>query len=377
MQITIDRNELLRGLQRVQGVVERRNTMPILSHVLISTTKEGITLFATDLEMAVRAGHKAEVHRAGAVTLGARKLYEIVRELPEGVIEIASRENHWVEIRTGKSEFRIVGLPPSEFPALPDLDRVGLLHLDGALLENLIKKTLFAAGENDTRYILNGVLLQLRAIGGQKWGLRLVGTDGHRLAVAEQEFEVGGKVTDALSDATAIIPKKALAEVKKLLEEDEGETLGFGIDKNQAVFSRGHTLLATRLMDGNYPNYQQVIPKENENRVRVNRSDLAGALRRVSILAREKTHAVKLSLAPQQLVLGSQSPEMGEAREELTVAYDGEDLTAGFNARYLLDVLEVLEGDEATLEIKDPLSPCVVRGPRDASYLCVVMPMRV
>jgi DNA polymerase-3 subunit beta len=374
MKLKISRGELLTGFQRVQGVVEKRNTMPILSNMLFEAKGDQVILFATDLEIGIRGTYKAEVSQPGAVTVSARKLYEIIRELPEGTVTITSNDEHRVEIQAGKSEFKVLGLPAQEFPAMPTVESEPLMPIDRKTLSDLIRKTVFAAGDNNARYILNGLLVSLY-VKDKKRFLRLVGTDGHRLAVIERPLEEG-KGRGLPQEQTAIIPKKAALEIKKLLEENE-EGPELGVSKNQVIFKRGGLLLLARLMEGSYPNYQQVIPKENEKRVAVNKAELEGALRRVSILSREKTSAIKLALEPDTLTLSSSNPDMGEAKEVIAAKFGQEGLTTGFNARYLLDALAAIDSEEAVLEFKDALSPCIIRQPDDPDYLCVVMPMRV
>ncbi|HET6465745.1 MAG TPA: DNA polymerase III subunit beta [Nitrospiria bacterium] len=374
MKLKISRGELLTGFQRVQGVVERRNTMPILSNMLFEAKGDQVILFATDLEIGIRGTYKAEVSQPGGVTVSARKLYEIIRELPEGAVTITSNEEHRVEIEAGKSEFKVLGLPPQEFPAMPAIDSEPLMPMDRKTLSDLIRKTVFAAGDNNARYILNGLLVTLYTKDKRRF-LRFVGTDGHRLAVIERPLE-DGKGRGLAQEQTAIIPKKAALEIKKLLEENE-EGPELGVSKNQMIFKRGGLLLLARLMEGSYPNYQQVIPKENEKRVAVNKAEIEGALRRVSILSREKTSAIKLALESDTLTLSSSNPEMGEAREVIAAKFGQEGITTGFNARYLLDALAAIDSEEAVLEFKDALSPCIIRQPDDPDYLCVVMPMRV
>ncbi|MBI3597312.1 MAG: DNA polymerase III subunit beta [Nitrospirae bacterium] len=374
MKLKISRGELLTGFQRVQGVVEKRNTMPILSNMLFEAKGDQVILFATDLEIGIRGTYKAEVSQPGGVTVSARKLYEIVRELPEGTVTITSNDEHRVEIEAGKSEFKVLGLPPQEFPAMPTVESEPLMPMDRKVLSDLIRKTVFAAGDNNARYILNGLLVTLYTKDKKRF-LRFVGTDGHRLAVIERQLD-DGKGRGLPQEQTAIIPKKAALEIKKLLEENE-EGPELGVSKNQMIFKRGGLLLLARLMEGSYPNYQQVIPKENEKRVAVNKAELEGALRRVSILSREKTSAIKLALEPDTLTLSSSNPDMGEAKETIAAKFGQEGLTTGFNARYLLDALAAIDAEEAVLEFKDALSPCIIRQPDDPDYLCVVMPMRV
>jgi DNA polymerase-3 subunit beta len=375
MKVRIGRDELLTGLQRVQGVVEKRNTMPILSNVLLEARQEGAEIVATDLEIGMRGLYKATVLETGGVTISARKLFEIIKELKSGDIELTTGENNWTTIQTGKSQFKIVGLPSADYPALPAIEREGLTPLSGDGLLELIRKTLFAAGDNDARYILNGLLVTLINT-EKKTTLRLVGTDGHRLAVAEHEMsQAGGKGVP--QEIKAIIPKKAAQEMRRLLEEGgDGEPL-IGFAKNLMIFRKSGLLLTSRLMEGNYPNYQQVIPKEGGKKISVNRIELESALRRVSVLSKDKASAVKVSFAPGKMTLFSSSPDYGEATEDIPARYEGEALSSGFNARYLLDVFGVMDGESVSLQIETPLSPCLIQESESPGFKCVVMPIKI
>jgi DNA polymerase III subunit beta len=375
MKVRIGRDELLTGLQRVQGVVEKRNTMPILSNILLEAKQEGAEIVATDLELGMRGLYKATVLKLGGITVSARKLYEIIKELPAGDIELVSGDNNWTTIQAGKSQFKIVGLPSTDYPALPTIEREGLIPLAGAGLLELIRKTLFAAGDNDARYILNGVLVTLITT-DKKTTLRLVGTDGHRLAVAEQDVGKAGS-KEAPQEIKAIIPKKAAHEMQRLLEEGgDGEPL-IGFTKNLMIFRKSGLLLTSRLMEGNYPNYQQVIPKESQKKVSVNRVEIESALRRVSVLSRDKANAVKVSFASGRMTLFSSNPDFGEATEELAARYEGEAFNTGFNARYLLDVFGVMDGETISLQMDNPLSPCLIQEPESPGFKCVVMPIKI
>ncbi|BCA55240.1 DNA polymerase III subunit beta [Nitrospira sp. KM1] len=375
MKVKMGRDELLTGLQRVQGVVEKRNTMPILSNILIEAKQEGAEIVATDLEIGMRGLYKASVQQAGGITVSARKLYEIVKEVPTGDIELTSGDNHWTTIQAGKSQFKIVGLPSSDYPALPTIEREGLTPLAGAGLLELIRKTLFAAGDNDARYILNGLLVTL-ITSEKKTTLRLVGTDGHRLAVAEQDLGKSG-VKGAPQEIKAIIPKKAAHEMRRLLEEGGDSEPLIGFTKNLMIFRKSGLLLTSRLMEGNYPNYQQVIPKESNRKIMVNRLELESALRRVSVLSKDKANAVKLSFTAGRMSLFSSNPDYGEATEDLPAQYDGEALNTGFNARYLLDVLSVMDGEKVSLQMDNPLSPCLIQESETPGFRCVVMPIKI
>ena len=375
MKVRITRDELLTGLQRVQGVVEKRNTMPILSNLLLEAKQEGAEIVATDLEIGMRGIYKAIVFEPGGVTISARKLFEIIKELPPGDIELSSGDNNWTTIQAGKSQFKIVGLPHADYPALPVIEREGLTPLSGDGLLELIRKTLFAAGDNDARYILNGLLVTLINT-DKKTALRLVGTDGHRLAVAEQEV---GKadIKGGPQEIKAIIPKKAAQEMRRLLEERGDSEPLIGFAKNLMIFRKSGLLLTSRLMEGNYPNYQQVIPKEGGKKINVNRQELESALRRVSVLSKEKASAVKVSFTPGKMTLFSSSPDYGEAVEEIPATYEGETLSSGFNARYLLDVFSVMDGEHVSLQMETPLSPCLIQESESPGFKCVVMPIKI
>jgi DNA polymerase-3 subunit beta len=376
MKLRIARDELLTGLQRVQGVVEKRNTMPILSNILFEAKADGVEIVATDLEIGMRGLYKASVQEPGSVTLSARKLYEILKEIREPELELTVADNNWATIQAGKSQFKVVGLPSTDYPAMPAIEREGLTPLASAGLLELIRKTLFAVGDNDARYILNGLLVTL-TVTEKKTSLRLVGTDGHRLAVSEQDLGSPSS-KEAPREMKAIIPKKAAQEMRRLLEEGDGEPL-IGFTKNLMVFRKSGLLLTSRLMEGNYPNYQQVIPKDRdpEKRLTVARTEFEGALRRVAVLSRDKTNAVKMTLGSNRVTLFSSNPDFGEATEDLPARYVGEALTTGFNARYLLDVLAVMDGESVSLQMESPLSPCLIREPNNAGFTCVVMPIKV
>ncbi len=374
MKIKIARDELLTGLQRVQGIVEKRNTMPVLSNILLETKQDGIELVATDLEIGFRGHYKADVQQAGSVSLSARKLYELLKEVADGEVTLTTQENNWVQIQAGRSQFKIVGMAASEFPALPTIEREGRVAIPGSGLSSLIRKTLFAVGDNDARYILNGLLITLHS-SDKKVTMKLVGTDGHRLAVAESDVTQSAG-TDLPKEIKAIIPRKAAQEIRRLLEEEEGEPL-LGFTKNLVTFQKSGLFLTSRVMEGTYPNYQQVIPKESAKKAVIERTALESALRRVAVLSKDKTNAVKVILQNGSITLHTSSPDVGEATEDLPAQYRGESLTTGFNARYLLDALAVMDGETVNLEISNPLSPCVLKSDGDPGFLCVVMPMKI
>jgi DNA polymerase-3 subunit beta len=379
MELKIGAAELARALGRSQGIVEKKSTMPILSHVLLEAKKGNVLhVSATDLDLSVSSEHAAEVSKEGALAVPAKHLYEIVRALPELQVTLKKSGNNYLEIKSGASEFRIVGLPAEDFPALPKFERVSFVTVIPADLLGQIELTSFAASTDETRYNLNGVFFE-----PQGPVLRLVATDGHRLALSEKPL-----AGDYALKKGVILPRKGLQELKKLLGEavEGGATPGeekveskLGFVENSAIFRRPGVVLAMRLIEGLFPDYKQVIPKQGEKIIKLGRERLLQTLRRVSLLSSDKSHAVKLELSPGLLKILSQNPDLGEAKEEVPVEYAGEPLKIGFNARYLTDVAAVLKSEDVQLELADDLSPGVVRGagPEDAGYTAVVMPMRI
>ncbi len=374
MRVTVTRDELLTALQRVQGIVEKRNTMPSLANVLLEAKSDGLDISATDLELGMRGLYKANVAEPGLITFSARKLYEILKEIKDQEIAITVTDNSLVTIKAGRSQFKVVGLPGKDFPPLPAIEREGLIPLEGAGLLQLIRRTLFAVGDNDTRYVLNGLLITIMHADDVAT-IRFVGTDGHRLAVADQKLEIG-KEKLAGQEVKAIVPKKAAFEIRRLLEEGGDEPM-IGLTKNMLIFRKSGLVLTSRLMEGNYPNYQQVIPKDSKNKITVNRDDIEGALRRVSVLSQDRTSSVKLTFSEKSITLFSSHPELGEAEEEIPASFRGESFSAGFNARYLLDVLGVIDGDKLVLDMETSLSPCLIRVPDTPMFQTVVMPVKV
>jgi len=371
MKLKIKKEEILKGLQRIQGIVEKKNTMPILSNMLLTAEGGSIEIIATDLEIGLRGRYVADVEKPGSVTVSAKKMYEIVRELPADDVLIKVEEGNWVKIISGHAQFKLVGLPKDEYPALPDVAEEGMIAIDGDMLREMIKKTLYAVGENDARYVLNGLFVHMtQAKGGLN--IRMVGTDGHRLSMIDRVIDAKHK------EESFIIPKKAMMELRRLLEEDAPKTeLRIGFSKNHALFKRDGLVMVSKLIDGNYPNYLQVVPAKSSKKVTVSKEVMTHAVKRVSILSKEKTNAVKLQLEKERIILSTNNPEIGEASEELAVDYSGEGIAIGFNSRYLMDVLMSMDREHIAIELNDPLSPCLITEDGDENYKCVVMPMRV
>jgi DNA polymerase-3 subunit beta len=375
MELKIGVPELTRALGRSQGIVEKKSTMPILSHVLLEAKKgTDLIVSATDLDLAVSSEHKCEVLKEGAVAVSARHLFDIVKALPEQTVTLKKASNNYLEVRSGPSEFKIVGLPAEDFPALPKFDKVPFADVEPAALLEMIERTFFAVSTDETRYNLNGVYFEPSAE-----VLRLVATDGHRLSLAEKKVDG----TFGLKRGV-ILPKKGLQELKKLLSEaaesgEEKPEAKLGFVENSAIFRRPGVVLVMRLIEGLFPDYRQVIPKTGEKAVKIGRARFLETLRRISLLSTDKAHAVKLELGKGVLRVQSQNPDLGEAKEEVPVDYAGEALKIGFNARYLIEVLGVVKSQDIVFELADDLSPGVLKGAgeEDQGFTAVVMPMRI
>jgi DNA polymerase-3 subunit beta len=368
MEFTIQRSELLAGLYLMQGIVERRTTIPILANVLIQTGGDGIVVAATDQEIAVRRQCTAAVKKKGTITVGARKLYEMVREIPEGDVRVRQQDNNWIEVSAGKSRFRVVGLDPREFPAMPEPPADGAsVRVGGDTLTQMIEYTLFAVSGDETRVNLNGIHVEATPEGR----LRFVATDGHRLALVTRG------VDHLALPAAVTIPRKAVLELRKVLETGE-DPIELTIQGGVAHASRGRVQMSMRLVEGEFPDYNQVIPKKSERHATIDAVALHAALRRVSVVSSERTRGVRLQLDGQKLELTTINPDVGEAAEEIDIEYDGSPVGVGFNARYLIDVLQVLPSDKPIeLGLNDEVSPGVLRSVGDSDYCYIVMPMRL
>jgi DNA polymerase-3 subunit beta len=368
MEFTIQRSELLAGLYLTQGIVERRTTIPILGNVLIQSSGDGVTVAATDQELAVRRQCVAAVKKKGMLTAGARKLYEMVREIPDGEIRIRQQDNNWIEVAAGKSRFRLVGLDPREFPAMPEPPPGECaVRVSAELLTEMIEHTLFAVSADETRVNLNGIHVEQTPDGR----LRMVATDGHRLAMITRAVE------RVVLPKPVTLPRKAVVELRKVLEGGD-EPIEISVQGGAAHATRGHVQMAMRLVEGEFPDYNQVIPSKSERHATVDAAALHAALRRVSVVSSERTRGVKLHIEGQRLELTTINPDVGEAAEEIDIEYEGEPVGVGFNGRYLVDVLTVLPSDKRIeIGLNDEVSPGVLRAVGDPDYCYIVMPMRL
>jgi DNA polymerase III subunit beta len=366
MKFKIQREAFLKPLQQVIGVVERRQTLPVLSNILLVADDQGITLTATDLEVELHARVAMKVGRKGEITVPARKLFDICRTLPDQAQLEVEVDQERATVRSGKSRFVLSTLPAAEFPAVEEVNSLWDITVEQRLLKQLIDKTHFAMAQQDVRYYLNGLLLE---VNGKE--LRAVATDGHRLALAEISVE-----TTASSPQQVIMPRKGIQELLRLLEDAETPAQVL-IGSNHVRIVLPETRFTSKLIDGKFPDYQKVIPKTNSKSVLANREGLKQALTRTSILSNEKYRGVRLTLAPNSLRIQSHNPEQEEAEEELEVNYQGEQLEIGFNVNYLLDAVNVLSTPEIQALMHDSNSSCLIQAPNDPSSRYIVMPMRL
>lgn len=371
MEIRIPQPEFARLLQAVQGVVERKSTMRILECVLLEADREGLQLVATDLDVGARLSAPAEVKATGSACVPARKLHEIVRLLPPEPVDLRVREGNRVELCCGSSVFRLPGFGRDEFPSLPQVGEGAALRLPRAGMGEMLGRVAFAITNDDSRYALNGCLLTVA-----KNQVRMVASDGHRLAFVAREVEGADPGPKPLE---VIIPKKAISELARLCAEEEGERVEFSQKDNQVLFRCGRRELISRLLEGQFPNYERVIPKDNPNVFEVESARLQDAVRRVALLASEHSRAVRLALVAGKVELSASSPEQGEAREVLEVDYRGEPVHIGFNARYLLEFLAAAGSEKVSLALKDRDTQGLLRpaGREQEDYRYVVMPMRL
>ncbi len=372
MRLVIERGELLRALGHVTSVVERRTTIPILSNVLLRAKDQQLSFKATDLEREVVEAVGADVSTAGAVTVPAHILHDIVRKLPDGSeVEIKSDgEKERLTIAAGQARFALQTLSPEDFPDVAAGEMTHSFDIAAADLKRLIEKTRFAISTEETRYYLNGIYLHTAKSGGTE-ALRAVATDGHRLAQVELELPKGASGMPGV-----IVPRKTVHELHRLIEAS-GDTVHVSVSQSKIRFQIGTVTLTSKLIDGTFPDYERVIPQGNDKVLKVPNAEFMSAVDRVSTIASERGRAVKLNIAPDKLVLSVNNPDGGSATEEIGVEYGNQPLEIGFNARYLLDIAGQLEGDEASFMLNDPASPTMVRDTGDGSALYVLMPMRV
>jgi DNA polymerase-3 subunit beta len=374
MKITIEKGELQKGLGRIQAIVEKRNSMPILANVLVRAERKAkkaqLELSATDLEVGIRGIHAAEVETPGGVTVSAKKLFEIVRELPDEPIHIVTTENQYLDIHCARSHFVLAGTSAEEYPSLPEFSPGRTVRIQAAVLSTMIDRTMYATSLDETRYNLNGVYFEVLPESAK---IRMVATDGHRLSYVDRGV---GPELEGLASGV-IIPRKGLAELKRLVDEEDADEIELAFEGNNGLARKGEVTLVMRLIEGEFPNYRAVVPKSAAHRLVVSAEPLRHALRRVAILSAERSRAVRLQVGGGKLAMSSSNPELGEAQEELDIDYSGPVLNLGFNAGYLQEALVATRAKEVEIAFQDEMSPIQLRPTDDDDTLAIVMPMRL
>jgi DNA polymerase III subunit beta len=373
MEITVSRQDLLRELTATQSVVERKTTIPILSNFLLEADADKIVITATDLDQSIRTSCSAKVKKPGSCTIPARKLYDYIRLLGDGDMSVKLLENHWVQIRAGRSNTRMVGMARANFPQVPDFPTGGVIKIPVASLRTLIARTIFAISNEESRYTLNGALLILKAE-----SIAMVATDGHRLAHIEKSSESFPGIS---TEKKTLVPRKALQELQSLLSNTEAEFIEFADDDATLFFRIGHRVLTSRKLTGQFPNYEAVMPKDNNKFVIVRSEDLGASIQRVAQFADERSGAIKMRIEQNELKVSSSSTEAGESEDTIETPYSFDPIVVGFNSSYLLDFLKAIGNTgEVRLEFKDAQSAGQVRpedGSDDYKYRYIIMPMRI
>jgi DNA polymerase III subunit beta len=373
MNFTVDRDLLIDVLTGIQGVAERRHTMPVLSHALMTIGGGNLTVVSSDLEIVVRCMQSISTGEPGSIALPARKLLDIAKVLPKGSpVTVVGKEGNYVEISAGRSHFRLAGLPAQEFPEMPEKPAGKAVSVDGDVFRTLSERVVPFASSDETRYNLAGILLERSGTEAESM-LRMVATDGHRLAMADGEV---GNVGELLASRKILVPKKGILEIRKLAESGPG-SIDLSASEKFLFAAKGDTEVWVRLLDADFPDYRQVVPKENLLKVTVGRDAFAEVLRRVAVMAPDKVHSVKLSFSGKQLEVSSTSPDQGEARDLLEAEYEGPAMKIGFNGRYLQDAVSGVAEEKVVLQLKDEVSQVILRPEKETTFLAIVMPMRI
>ncbi len=367
MEIKIKKTDLLKGLSLIQGIVEKKTTMPILANVLLQTKAKSFNIVATDLEVGLDTTINADVIKDGQVAIHAKGLYDIVRALPDDMVHLTVGENYKVDIKCGRSQFKLVGLASEEFPKLPQKGEGTSIKVEGRIMKQMLEKTSFAMSNDEMRLNLNGVYVEQEGTNN----LRMVAIDGHRLSIVDREIKGEWKLPKGV-----IIPRKGVMEFRKIVD-NEDSTIEMSIDKKHIILNSDNSTLVIRLLDGQFPPYKQVIPKQATRAVAMDRKEILQALKRVSVLSVDFSKGVRFVFSPKNLEVSSSNPDFGEAREEMPIEYKGEMFEIGFNAKYFMDVLNIIEDENAKFQMGDDTTPCVLSSNEDKGFTHIIMPMRL
>jgi len=363
MKIDVSKSVLLKGITAVQNAISIRSALPILSNILLETSKDSLSIVGTDLDIGIIATIPVNITTPGSITVPAKRFIDIIKELPDAGVSISVKKNNMAHITCENAQFKIMGIPKDEFPKLPELKDKDMIKISQVLFKSMLNMTSFAMSRDETRYILNGVYMVIK-----KNLLRMVATDGRRLALTEREISLEKNIEKNL-----IVPAKTIQELIRNLKEDGDLQISFG--ENQVMFNLGDTVIISRLIEGEFPQYEQVIPKETKDKVVVDREKLLLATKRISLLATQDSQAIKVDLDKNKMVVSKNSPDIGEATEEIAINYSGEPLSMGFNPNYIMDVLKNLNDQVIEFELQDPEKPGVIR--TKEGYVYVVLPMQL
>ncbi len=367
MEFNIEKSAFQTSIQKVQSIIERRSTNPFLNNVKLTAATGNLEVIATDLEVGIRDLIGCDVPEFGSILVSAKKLYEVLKELPENLVKFKLEENNWIKLSCGSSEFRLFGSSDVDYPKLPDVDESNLTIVPGDLLDNLTKKVVYAVSHDENRRVLGGVLFKV-----DDEAVRMIATDGHRLAYVETPNTLN------MTPFEVIIPQKAVHEIQRMVGAG-GEEFRFGINNNHLVFKVGCETVISRLVEGMFPNYSIVIPKECRLIIKVNKESLMLSLRRVSLFSDIKARGIKMNISDNLLVISANTPEFGEARDQIPIAYSEEPFTVGFNVTYLLELLKTIDAEDVAIRVNNPSGPVEFRPGIESElrYLAIVMPMIV
>jgi DNA polymerase-3 subunit beta len=371
MEFRINKEKILKGLSKIQGITGKKTNIPITSNVVISTQEAHLSILATDLEIAFQGDYEADILCEGSTAVPSRKFFEIVKDFPSTLVIVKELQNKWIQIADKKVEYKIVGVDTDEFPGIPNVEGVELFNINGDLLRNMIEKTIYAVLSDEGRAHLAGVFFQTIVEGDIK-NLRMVSTDGHRLSKIDQPIN---EEEDLGIMGGVIIPKGGMIEVQRLLEG--GGTVQIGFKDNNFVVKRDREALIIRLIEGEFPDYELIIPKKKRGEVRVERDSFLMMLKRMTILSSDKYRSIHCKINKEQMETITINPEIGESREVVPIVYDGQDIEMAFNPRYFIDAISTMKSEEVIIKINDEDTPCVLEGNSDPGFLGVVMPMRI
>lgn len=366
MEFNVKKDIFLNALFKIQGIVDKKHTVPILSNVFIEALENKIILSATDLEIGLKTSLECEIIKPGKITISAKKLFEIIKEFPNVSVGVKEKNNYWVEISCDKSVFNLVGLPPDEFPKFPDKSDE-LFEFDNEYIDEMIDSTVFSVSNDEAKFNLTGIFVQMN-----EKKINFVSTDGHRLSIMSKklEFDLNEKFKNGF-----ILPKKGIIELNKIIDSEK-KKIKIGVTDNLFNYVDENTTFVMRMIDGDFPDYKRVIPEKSENFSVINTKLFIDVLKRISVLSNEKTKGVKINLSHDKLTVSSSNPDFGDAKEEMDIIYSGDDITIGFNAKYILDILNILKCEKLKFYIKDNISPGMIVPLDSDEYLSVIMPMR-